>query len=157
MLKLDCIIGYLLVSLGQDIAWLGFNFSVEDLDFIRLLFCEWNIAHILEDGDFLASRDEHVLEVGKELSDHYMERLILETIEGSELSFPAVGDGVAFGHDEGTELDDKVLESDVVQLCNLSLMKQLNVDISNQIAYFRLASQEGQPVVFKHPPQLDSS
>ena len=85
---------------------------IEDRDLVNLLFGQGNVFKILKYTHLLFSCYETVFELGEKLSDKYVNRLILHNFDHFLWTIRRIDyDFMRQTHFQGTELDDKLLES----------------------------------------------
>lgn len=115
ILELHCLFYKFLVAFGQNIIWVLLKFLIEDINFIRLLFSEGNIADILEHSYLFAFRQEDVLKVDEELLQNHIDRLVPQIFIIDEIAFSSVGgNSVVASEDQRAVLEDELLEASIV-------------------------------------------
>ena len=143
MFKHDHILRYLFVALGQNVGWIFSYLRIEYFYFIGLLFGELDVADVIENIDFLSFGQKDWLKIHEKLLDDDVKWLAFQALVEDRRSIVIrrcnckVSD-----HDEATELYDELLEAYEVDLMNLSLMKHLNIKITDQVAYLPLIRQK---------------
>lgn len=142
MFEIDFSLNYFFVACREYIIWIPFEFRLQAVNFILLLFWNNNILEVLEQINFLFSRDKSPFKFFEELSENDSNGLIFQIFGNfnllcincmSVLVNSGIGcDFMGNSHIIVAKLDDKHLKTPEVQFANVPFVQEPDVYIAYQ-------------------------